>query len=117
MSGRHSQSTPHLNVFNFYVLGEILKTLKGQKKVRVFLLSCIFDAPAKSQFQNITQFNGEYGCSYCLEPGKTVKAGKGHTHCFPFNHNNVNGHAKMRTHESMIEHATKAQNQVSYTVL
>ncbi|XP_066934755.1 uncharacterized protein [Clytia hemisphaerica] len=99
-----------LNTFG--VEGEILKTLKGQKKVRVFLLSGIFDAPAKSQFQNITQFNGEYGCSYCLEPGKTVKAGKGHTHCFPFNHNNVNGHAKTRTHESMIEHATKAQNQM-----
>lgn len=31
---------------------------------------CVSDLPAKASVLNATQFNGEYGCSICLEPGE-----------------------------------------------
>eukprot|EP00111_Clytia_hemisphaerica_P016517 TCONS_00048979-protein len=99
--------------------GEMIKTTVGEKLVKVYLLSGVFDAPAKSQFQNIVQFNGEYGCSYCLEPGKTVKVGtngrNGHTHSFPFNFDSETGHTKMRTHSETVVSARKAQNDMMQT--
>lgn len=102
----------------FRFLGKALKTSNGEKLVKVNLLSGVFDAPAKSQFQNLVQFNGEYGCPYCLEPGKTVKVGlRGHTHAFPFNFDSKTGHAKLRTHASTKEHAVKAQAEVCFLIL
>lgn len=107
----------YIVLFSFSILGEMIKTTVGEKLVKVYLLSGVFDAPAKSQFQNIVQFNGEYGCSYCLEPGKTVKVGtngrNGHTHSFPFNFDSETGHTKMRTHSETVVSARKAQNDVS----
>ena len=86
--------------------------------MKVNLLSGVFDAPAKSQFQNLVQFNGEYGCPYCLEPGKTVKVGaKGHTHAFPFNFESKTGHATLRTHSDTKKHAVKAQAEVCLLIL
>lgn len=36
----------------------------------VNIVSC--DKPAKSAVSNTTQFNGKFGCPYCLNPGETV---------------------------------------------
>lgn len=38
--------------------------------VRVFLVSA--DLPAKAKLMKMKQFNGEFGCSYCLHPGFMV---------------------------------------------
>lgn len=31
------------------------------------------DAIARAMMQNVTQFNGKYGCSFCEHPGETFK--------------------------------------------
>ncbi|KAH7974926.1 hypothetical protein HPB49_021467 [Dermacentor silvarum] len=38
----------------------------------VYCLSCCADAPARASLQNFTQYNGYYGCGWCLHRGKTV---------------------------------------------
>ena len=82
----------------------------------MFLLSGIFDAPAKSLFQNINQFNGKHGCSYCIEPGQTCKTSiKGHTHIFPFNFKHKSGHDALRTHNDTFRNAKKAQDEFKST--
>lgn len=87
-----------------------MDTTIGQKLIKVYLFSGIFDAPAKSMFLNMTQFNGEYGCSYCLEPGETFKISvRGHTHIYPFNFDYTDGHTSLRTHKETLEHANDAQ--------
>ncbi|XP_046407911.1 uncharacterized protein LOC124172516 [Ischnura elegans] len=35
---------------------------------RVFLICCCADSVARPKIQNMLQFNGSYGCSYCLHP-------------------------------------------------
>ncbi|XP_066928812.1 uncharacterized protein [Clytia hemisphaerica] len=103
---------PFVTELQEFAQGKPLKTTAGPKTVKVHLLSGVFDAPAKCQFQNIVQFNGEYGCPYCLEPGITVKAGKGHTHCYPFNFDSKTGHAALRTHNQTLKHAKEAQKKM-----
>ena len=53
--------------------GYAIETAERSKIVRCYQLSAVFDAPAKSLFLNTIQFNGKYGCSYCLEKGETYK--------------------------------------------
>ena len=38
--------------------------------IRPKLLMVVFDLPAKSSATNTKQFNGEYGCLYCLDKGE-----------------------------------------------
>ncbi|XP_072145675.1 uncharacterized protein [Dermacentor andersoni] len=38
----------------------------------VYCLSYCADAPARASLQNFTQYNGYYGCGWCLHRGKTV---------------------------------------------
>ena len=53
---------------------------------KAVLLACIYDLPARCLVCNSMQYNGEYGCWKCLQPGKTVKTGQqGHARAFPFN--------------------------------
>ncbi|XP_022111612.1 uncharacterized protein LOC110990825 [Acanthaster planci] len=44
-------------------------------------LTC--DSVARCQLQNIMQFNGKYGCSWCLHPGEQVEKGRGHANVYP----------------------------------
>ncbi|KAL7295017.1 hypothetical protein TKK_0011620 [Trichogramma kaykai] len=37
--------------------------------IRPFVVSCCVDAPARAAVQGIKQFNGNYGCNWCLHPG------------------------------------------------
>lgn len=39
---------------------------------KVVTLCCCLDSVARPMVQGIKQFNGYYGCSYCLHPGKNV---------------------------------------------
>ena len=58
-----------------------VETAEGSKIVRCYLLSAVFDAPAKRLFLNMIQFNGNYGYLHCLEKRETYKTSeKGHTH-------------------------------------
>ena len=42
-----------------------------------YFVLCFVDA--RALLQHIKQFNGQYGCSFCLHPGKCVENGKGFT--------------------------------------
>ena len=42
----------------------------GQKTVSVLTTSCSFDLPAKAMASNVTQYNGYYSCTYCLDRGQ-----------------------------------------------
>lgn len=41
-------------------------------KFRVYVTHGTFDLPAKSEFQQLTQYNGNFGCGYCTHPGQSV---------------------------------------------
>lgn len=71
----------------------------------------------------MSQFNGTYGCPYCLHPGETVKTSeRGHTRAYPFHirgHQNAEGGkqtnltartVEKRTHEQTLLFAKEADN-------
>ena len=47
-------------------------TPAGEKVIKVVLLTGIFDLPAKAAVVNMKQFNGEFGCLYCHDPGELI---------------------------------------------
>ena len=46
------------------------------------LHACVFDLPAYALCTNMSQFNGKYGCPFCLHPGVTMKSGKGNSRVY-----------------------------------
>lgn len=50
-------------------------------KVRVLIIST--DTVARPLVRNSTQFNGEFGCDFCLHPGERVPKGKGSVRVYP----------------------------------
>lgn len=70
----------------------------SQVTLRAILLSGIFDLPAKCIIQETIQFNGEFGCSFCEDPGEGLKTKKGgNVRVFPLK--NVCHDATLRTEE------------------
>ena len=50
------------------------------------------DLPAKAMVYNMLQYNGQYGCSHCLQPGKQLCTGpRGSVHIYPYNDSEPNG--------------------------
>lgn len=70
---------------------EIISADRGSFMCRGFLLAGTADLPARSLFCNSVQYNGSFGCWKCLQKGKTAKVRKGHTHVFPFCHDDPKG--------------------------
>ena len=66
------------------------------------------DLPAKCLVLNSVQFNGYFGCSKCLQSGKTARTNseRGHTHVYPFDRNNPVG--PKRTAATHVLDAKKA---------
>ena len=96
--------------------GYAIETAERSKIVRCYQLSAVFDAPAKSLFLNTIQFNGNYGCSYCLEKGETYKISeKGHTHIYPSNFESRSRFSNMRTHKETLKFANEAQQKTLKT--
>lgn len=56
----------------------------------------------------MTQFNGFFGCAYCLAPGESVQSGRGHAHAYPYMHDQPSGHAVLRTHRQFLADAEEA---------
>ena len=77
----------------------------------VFACVCSADSVARCILQNIKQFNGEYGCSWCCNMGDTVQKGRGHCRAYSIA-NNVDA---LRTHRDMLRNA-KLAFQTSETV-
>ena len=55
-----------------------LCTFDGPKTVKACLLVAVFDLQAKAMATNFVQFNGYYGCTYCLDSGEHIS----HRHLF-----------------------------------
>ena len=55
-----------------------MKWLRNGQEVcsKVYACICACDSVARCALQNIHQFNGAYGCSWCYNPGKTVEKGR-----------------------------------------
>lgn len=80
-------------------------------KSKVYLISGVFDLPAKSLVLEEIQYNGFCGCSYCVEAGKTVKTkedGRGQVHVYPFHDESITGHTELRTHKGTIANGMKS---------
>jgi hypothetical protein len=58
-----------LEKFGFMWMNKITKAMVNTK---VFLLVCSCDSAARCIIQNIKQYNGKYGCSWCLNPGQAM---------------------------------------------
>ena len=67
-------------------------------------LASSVDSVARATLQNIHQFNGTYGCGFCLHPGQRVSKGKGTTRVYPLTF----PVPAQRSHENVFEHATEA---------
>jgi len=64
---------------------------------KVIVLAGTCDLAAKCLVLNTIQFNGDFGCLKCLQPGVTVYiATRRHTHIYPFCTNDPNGPKRSR---------------------
>lgn len=43
-----------------------------ERIIKIFCLVCFVDSVARAPMQGLTQYNGHYGCNWCLHPGKWV---------------------------------------------
>jgi hypothetical protein len=59
----------------FCTLGMTIKTATGLRTFRTKLVLGIFDLPAKAAALCAKQFNGEFGCSVCIHPGRQLANG------------------------------------------
>ncbi|KAL7288249.1 hypothetical protein TKK_0017590 [Trichogramma kaykai] len=76
------KNKPDMNVFmNVFVNnikfmsteGITCKIKNELLKIKLYALCCCVDSVARSPMQGVTQFNGRYGCNWCLHPGVPVK--------------------------------------------
>lgn len=51
---------------------------------RAFLLTSACDAAARPRLKNSIQFNGKFGCDWCLHPGEMLEKGAGMVRVYPF---------------------------------
>lgn len=102
---------PHMNALKELESGvEFESPSRGRFFCKAVLLACTCDLPARCLVCNSMQYNGEYGCWKCLQPGKTVKTGqRGHARGFPFNEEDPKG--PLRTNELTLQHAKEAMQQ------
>lgn len=70
---------------------------------KVFPLVAVCDSVARPMIQNFKQFNGEFGCSYCLQKGTVVEKGQGHVRVYPFESD-----TESRNHGSSLDFAREA---------
>lgn len=52
---------------------------------------------ARALVQNVVQFNGAHGCTFCEESGKNIRtSGGGNVHTIPFDHASPKGTCKSK---------------------
>lgn len=71
--------------------------------VRGKFLCATCDLPAKAKFMCFKQYNGESGCSKCLDAGERMPLQKSSVQTYPYNRNMVS-----RTHDQTREFANQA---------
>lgn len=82
--------------------------IPGNFLCRALLVCGTCDLPAKAIVYNMTQFNGYFGCTHCLQSGKQLSVGSNSTvHVYPFIPTNPIGAS--RTTEQLKNLAGKQQ--------
>ncbi|CAG5093175.1 Protein of unknown function [Cotesia congregata] len=77
----------------------------GKKFVRkCSALLSVNDALVRPKLRNSMQFNEEYGCGLCLNPGKRIEKGLGNVRIYPIESSNAYGEV-LRTNTATIKHA------------
>ena len=89
----------YVNGFSWHVMRV------SQQTTKVHLLLCCCDTVARSLLQNFKQFNGRYGCSYCMHPGNVVQKGRGFVRCYP---ESADDEHEQRTHAQSLQLAEQA---------
>ena len=80
-----NREKPNMSVF-LDVFVDIINKLSTQgikcvinneeRNIKLYALTCCVDTIARSPMQGLTQFNGKYGCNWCLHPTKWVGSTK-----------------------------------------
>ncbi len=79
---------PILSDLKLLEIGRLFKITNNLRKIlKFFLISGVFDKPARTSVLNIKASNGYYGCLKCLQAGKTVE----HVHVYEFNESDPSG--------------------------
>lgn len=81
-----------------------MKTPNGTLRSHAMLLQISADLPARALVLNMKQFNGQYGCIFCENPGSTPPGNPLHRFWTP-DHS-----AAIRSHDSFLENAKAAAN-------
>jgi hypothetical protein len=69
------------------------------QKFKVAILVCVCDSVARPLMQNFKQFNGYFGCSFCMDKGESVEKGNGRVTVYPYNHQSI-----LRNKQNTYEH-------------
>ncbi|XP_051243573.1 uncharacterized protein LOC127356108 isoform X2 [Dicentrarchus labrax] len=78
---------------------------------KVFSLVCSSDAVARPLLRNCKQFNGEYGCDWCLHPGVMVKKGSGSMRSYPFDEQKQSARSKKMFNDDAAQAENNKQKQ------
>ena len=84
---------PDMNVFleafvkemNELTKTKIICNIRGERRsITPFAICCCVDSVARPPMQGITQFNGKYGCSWCLHKGEWISNAQNTGGCIKF---------------------------------
>ena len=93
---------------------EVQPPMCGSFVLNVVVLAGTCNLPAKCLVLNCIQFNGEHGCSKCLEPGITLTTSAwGHTHVYPYKSLYSFGYCENRTIETHYANTREALEESS----
>ncbi|XP_032683407.1 uncharacterized protein LOC116849888 [Odontomachus brunneus] len=77
------KSKPDMNVFlspfvkdakeKYCISGISCKILGEIRHIKLYFLTCCVDSVARPAMQGTIQFNGRYGCNWCLYPGENIQ--------------------------------------------
>lgn len=83
----YGNKKPPRNVFLDPIIDDLnrVKREKFMVNGRIYSIQPVIttvDTIARNGLSNTTQFNGLFGCDWCLNPGIVVKRGRGHCRCY-----------------------------------
>ena len=114
------ENKPNMNIFLKPIMTELLALEHNGIEVMVpaqespfickaILLAGTCDLPAKCLVLNCMQFNGECGCSKCLDPGVTFQtSARGHVYVYPYQIESQHGHGFKQSMNNHRLNAIKA---------
>ncbi|XP_024876430.1 uncharacterized protein LOC112457524, partial [Temnothorax curvispinosus] len=98
---------PFVDSMNSLTTNGIVCNINNEiRRIHLYALCCCVDAVARPTMQGTTQFNGYYGCNWCLHPGIPVRYNKGTSVKYTL----LNEIPARRTAEQTLQHIQEAVN-------